>query len=196
MFLFLCFRVFWLGGMWDLNSLTRDWTHTPCIGRWSLNHWRKLDGDVSCVTWLGYNTSYSIKHWFRCYCEGIWMWLISTMSWFSKQETVLITWVSLINQLKDLQIKTDEETLPLDGSIRFCLRVSSLLACSRNLKLASVYTVEANSLKLYILYMYTYIIYILYNIYMYISHALYFSGITLTNRNSRVYMQCQAYHQI
>ena len=25
--------------MWDLNSLTRDWTCTPCIGRRSLNHW-------------------------------------------------------------------------------------------------------------------------------------------------------------
>ena len=26
-------------GMWDLSSLTRDQTRTPCIGRWSLNHW-------------------------------------------------------------------------------------------------------------------------------------------------------------
>ena len=25
--------------MWDLSSLTRDQTHTPCIGRQSLNHW-------------------------------------------------------------------------------------------------------------------------------------------------------------
>ena len=25
--------------MWDLSSLTRDWTHVPCIGRWILNHW-------------------------------------------------------------------------------------------------------------------------------------------------------------
>ena len=31
--------VFWLQGMWDLSSLTRDQTHTPCIGRRSLNHW-------------------------------------------------------------------------------------------------------------------------------------------------------------
>ena len=29
--------VFWLQGMWDLSSLTRDHTHTPCIGRQSLN---------------------------------------------------------------------------------------------------------------------------------------------------------------
>ena len=34
-----CF-VFWPKGMWDLCSLTRDWTCNPCIGRWSLNHWR------------------------------------------------------------------------------------------------------------------------------------------------------------
>ena len=26
-------------GMWDLSSPTRDWTHAPCIKRWSLNHW-------------------------------------------------------------------------------------------------------------------------------------------------------------
>ena len=31
--------VFWLRGMWDLSSRTRDQTHTPCIGRRRLNHW-------------------------------------------------------------------------------------------------------------------------------------------------------------
>ena len=31
--------VFWPRGMWDLSSSIRDWTHTPCIGRRSLNHW-------------------------------------------------------------------------------------------------------------------------------------------------------------
>ena len=31
--------VFWLQGMWDLSSLTRDQTHTSCIIRGSLNHW-------------------------------------------------------------------------------------------------------------------------------------------------------------
>ena len=25
--------------VWDPSSLTRDQTHTPCIGRQSLNHW-------------------------------------------------------------------------------------------------------------------------------------------------------------
>ena len=25
--------------MWDLSSLTRDWTHVPCIARQILNHW-------------------------------------------------------------------------------------------------------------------------------------------------------------
>ena len=34
-----CVLVFWPQGMWDLNSLTRGQTHTPCIGRWSPNHW-------------------------------------------------------------------------------------------------------------------------------------------------------------
>ena len=26
-------------GMWDLRSLTRNWTCIPCIERWILNHW-------------------------------------------------------------------------------------------------------------------------------------------------------------
>ena len=29
--------VFWLQGMWNLNSLTRDWTHNPYIERCSLH---------------------------------------------------------------------------------------------------------------------------------------------------------------
>ena len=31
--------VFWPLGMWDLSSPARDWTCSPYIGRWSLNHW-------------------------------------------------------------------------------------------------------------------------------------------------------------
>ena len=40
--LFLCFYFlffFWLRGTWDLSSLIRDRTRTPCIGRQSLNYW-------------------------------------------------------------------------------------------------------------------------------------------------------------
>ena len=29
----------WPPSMWNLNSLTRDRTHTPCIGRQSLSQW-------------------------------------------------------------------------------------------------------------------------------------------------------------
>ena len=25
--------------LWDLSALTRDWTHTPCVERQSINHW-------------------------------------------------------------------------------------------------------------------------------------------------------------
>ena len=41
MILFLYF-MFWFYGqevMWELSFLTRDLTHTGCIGRQSLNHW-------------------------------------------------------------------------------------------------------------------------------------------------------------
>ena len=33
-----CFGV-GLWGMWDISSPTRDWSHIPCIGGWSPNHW-------------------------------------------------------------------------------------------------------------------------------------------------------------
>ena len=36
---FFVFRFFWLRAVWDPGSLTRPWTHTPCTGRWILNHW-------------------------------------------------------------------------------------------------------------------------------------------------------------
>ena len=29
--------------VWNLSSLTRNWTHAPCIGRRSLNHWIARD---------------------------------------------------------------------------------------------------------------------------------------------------------
>ena len=31
--------VFWPQGMWNLSSLTRDWTHAPCRERQSLSPW-------------------------------------------------------------------------------------------------------------------------------------------------------------
>ena len=38
-------------GMWDLNSLTRDRTLAPCIGKSNLNHWtaRKVPCCCSCL---------------------------------------------------------------------------------------------------------------------------------------------------
>ena len=46
--------VFWLQGTWDLSSLTRDRTCTPCFGRRSLNHWTtrevlRLDYWDNCI---------------------------------------------------------------------------------------------------------------------------------------------------
>ena len=48
--------VFWPGGLWDLRSLTRDRTRTPCIGRQSLNHWtaREVPYKVVLIIHLHY----------------------------------------------------------------------------------------------------------------------------------------------
>ena len=35
----LCFDFFGHKACGTLSSLTRDWTHIPCIGRWSVNLW-------------------------------------------------------------------------------------------------------------------------------------------------------------
>ena len=37
--LLFIFCLFWPWVLWDLSSPTRDWTRTPCIGGWILNHW-------------------------------------------------------------------------------------------------------------------------------------------------------------
>ena len=56
-----CVLVFWPQGMWDLNSLTRGQTHTPCIGRWSPNHWTTREVPKSGC-WLT-----EIKEWMYVY---------------------------------------------------------------------------------------------------------------------------------
>ena len=59
--LLFCVLFFWPQGMWDLSSPTRDRTCTPCIGRWSLNHWttREVPGvhvffQISVFVFFGY----------------------------------------------------------------------------------------------------------------------------------------------
>ena len=39
----------WLQGKGDLTSLTRDPTHTPCIGRQSLKHWTAREVPASVI---------------------------------------------------------------------------------------------------------------------------------------------------
>ena len=60
------FLDFWLQGMWDLSSPTRDRTWNPCIGRWSLNHWatRKVPG-ITILIALQVIFTHSLveKHW-------------------------------------------------------------------------------------------------------------------------------------
>ena len=34
--------------MWGFSSLTRYWTHVPCVGRWILNHWTTREVQV-CI---------------------------------------------------------------------------------------------------------------------------------------------------
>ena len=40
--------MFWFcpRGIWDFSTPARDRTHTPCIGRWNLNHWTSREVSV------------------------------------------------------------------------------------------------------------------------------------------------------
>ena len=44
--------VFWLHGMWDLSSGTRDPTSTTCIGRQSCNHWTASEVPEHMILWF------------------------------------------------------------------------------------------------------------------------------------------------
>ena len=66
---------FWPQGMWDLSFLIRDWTCTPCMGRWSLNHWttRKSPAYCLCGMWEHNHTIYLHLSYYTqllSYCTG------------------------------------------------------------------------------------------------------------------------------
>ena len=48
-----CLLIFKIFGstqsMQDLSSQTRDWTHIPGIGRWTLNHWTTREVPTKCM---------------------------------------------------------------------------------------------------------------------------------------------------
>ena len=63
---YICFLFwfFWPQGMWDLSSLTRDQTCTPCIiRRQSLNHWttREISHLFSCIEKLSGSNGWRIN---------------------------------------------------------------------------------------------------------------------------------------
>ena len=39
-------RAYFLGGMWDFSSPTRDWTRVPCTARWTFNPWATREVSV------------------------------------------------------------------------------------------------------------------------------------------------------
>ena len=46
--------VFWLRGMWKSLLPDQDQTLTPCIGRWSLNHWTTREVPTEGILDLGF----------------------------------------------------------------------------------------------------------------------------------------------
>ena len=65
--------VFWPGDMECLSSLTRDWTHTPCSGRWNLILWTTREvcllfffffGFITVLQYLSNCSSLSVNEFF------------------------------------------------------------------------------------------------------------------------------------
>ena len=50
-----CFIFWFFGGTWDLSSLTRDQTCSPCTGRWSVNRWTTRDIPHQNLTWRSWD---------------------------------------------------------------------------------------------------------------------------------------------
>ena len=50
-------------GMWDLSSPTTDQTHTPCMGKGSLNHWttREVPGNLYKAQILGFYSKLTVS---------------------------------------------------------------------------------------------------------------------------------------
>ena len=63
--------VFWLRGMWDLSSLTRDSTHTPWIGMRSLNPWTTREALSSFLMFIIENVIFLIQNLFRTFLKVI-----------------------------------------------------------------------------------------------------------------------------
>ena len=60
------------------SSPTRDWTHVPCIGRWTLNQWttREVIWMVLYTFYPSWLFSYSIKHSLEICLESSIVWFI------------------------------------------------------------------------------------------------------------------------
>ena len=64
-FFFLYVLVFWSWSLRDLSSLTTDRICTPCIGRWSLNHWTAREVPGNALVTLCISTFCGNVYYFR-----------------------------------------------------------------------------------------------------------------------------------
>ena len=81
--------VFWPQGMRDLSPLTKDQTHTPCIRRWSLNHWtiREVPGPYSMARHAHLMGQISLLS-SSLYPYYLLQFMLPSSIWMSSQESV------------------------------------------------------------------------------------------------------------
>ena len=117
------FWVFWLQGMWDLSSLTGDQTCTPCIERWSLNHWTTREvlrlflsviemSDFYC--WIAYCSFQFCQFcfmYFRALLLHVYTFIMCIFSWYSDSSVIirclslsLVTFFVFKSLLSDINI--------------------------------------------------------------------------------------------
>ena len=133
------FQFFGCKACGNLGSLTRDRTHTPCIGRWSLNHWlpgKPLGDTILNLRHLPFSLSF-------CICAPF-PGNLSQLLWKSNK-TIKIAQVSMvplksINKMIKYLFPLAETTLLVpDRLVLFCfffwdINWTSLWNASRTVK--------------------------------------------------------------
>ena len=115
---------FWPQGMWDLSCLTRDWTHTPCMGRRSLNHWTT---SPQCLVFY-LSCSYRARHWdgFSIYgmkgqkspwptgtLQKVWAWAGGV-----KESSEAVSWIQLLSLMKSNSNTAQEKAHEKESPVR------------------------------------------------------------------------------
>ena len=121
------FWLFWPQCIWDLSSPTRDQTHTPCTGRWSLNHWTIWEVPMQPFLIVLLDFCFSTSEPYTTLCKGMALlvfssvqllgcfWLFATPWTAARQASLSITNCQTLPKL--MSIESSGKPIEMYGSI-------------------------------------------------------------------------------